>query len=125
MSVKLDHIYLSVKNMDRAVLFWEDLLETKVKHRENNTWADFDNGSSWYFGLINPDIVSEKRIIGNNAIPVFYTDDVDSVYEKVKKYSCKIISEPENLEFTDYFYRCFYFEDTEGNLIEIAKYERE
>jgi catechol 2,3-dioxygenase-like lactoylglutathione lyase family enzyme len=46
MSVKLDHIYLSVKNMDRAVLFWEDLLETKVKHRENNTWADFDNGSS-------------------------------------------------------------------------------
>jgi predicted enzyme related to lactoylglutathione lyase len=46
------------------------------------------------------------------------------IYEKVKKYGCKIISEPENLDFTDYYYRCFYFEDTEGNLIEIAKYER-
>jgi catechol 2,3-dioxygenase-like lactoylglutathione lyase family enzyme len=46
MSLKLDHIYLSVKDMDRAVSFWENLLETKVKHREENTWADFDIGSS-------------------------------------------------------------------------------
>ena len=46
MTVKLDHIYLSVKDMDRAVKFREDIFEMKVTHREDNTWADFDTGSS-------------------------------------------------------------------------------
>ena len=68
--------------------------------------------------------MSEKRIVGNNSIPVLWSDDVDATYEKIKKYGCKVVSEPENLDFTDYYYRCFYFEDTEGNLVEIAKYDR-
>ena len=121
---KLDHFYLSVKVMDRAIKFYEDLLGMKVTHREEDTWADFDLGSGFYFGLINPKIISDKRIVGNNAIPVFWADDVDAVFEKVKKHGVKIVSPPENLAFTDYPYRCFQCKDTEGNLIEVAKYER-
>jgi len=124
MNIKLDHIYISVENMDRAINFYEDLLEIKCLHREENTWADFDAGNGVYFGLINPNVISSKRIVGNNSIPVFWSDDVDLIFKKIKKYNCKIVSEPEDLDFTDYPYRCFQFYDIEGNLIEIAKYER-
>ena len=122
--VKLDHVYVSIKDMDRAIKFYEDLLDMKVTHREKNTWADFDVGSGFYLGLINPKINSDKRIVGNNAIPVFFADNVDAVFEKVKKHKVKILFQPENLEFTDYPYRCFQCEDTEGNIIEIANYQR-
>lgn len=122
--VKLDHVYVSVKDMDRAIKFYEDLLGMKITHREENTWADFDLGNGCFLGLIDPKIISGKRIAGNNAIPVFFADDVDVVYEKVKRYKVKIIFAPEDLEFTDYPYRCFQCEDTEGNIIEIAKYQR-
>jgi len=120
--VKLDHVYLSVKNMDRAIKFYEDLLEMQVSHREENTWADFDDRKGFYLGLINPKIISKKRKIGNNCTPVFRTDNVDLVYTKVKKWKVKIIYSPTNLKFTDYPYRCFSCKDTEGNIIEIAKY---
>ncbi|OGH73921.1 MAG: hypothetical protein A3C90_02795 [Candidatus Magasanikbacteria bacterium RIFCSPHIGHO2_02_FULL_51_14] len=120
--VTLDHVYVSVANMDRAVAFYEDLLNVKAAHREGNTWADFDTGSGCYFGLISPDIIDEKRIIGNNTIPVFYADDVDAVYEAVQKHGVRIVFPPMELEYTEYRYRCFQCEDTEGNLIEIARY---
>jgi len=122
--IKLDHIYVSVKDLDRAVRFYEELLGMKVKHREEKTWADFDVGSGFYLGLINPKIVSDKRVVGNNAIPVFFTDDVDAALAKIKKHKVKILFPPEDLAFTDYPYRCFQCEDTEGNIIEIAKYNR-
>lgn len=125
MKIRLDHVYLSVEDMDRAISFYEDLLGAKVSNREGNTWADFDIGSGVYFGLINPDIISNKRIIGNNSVTVFWSDNVDLVFQKIKRYKCKVVSEPENLDFTDYPYRCFQFYDTEGNLIEMAKYERD
>jgi len=122
--VKLDHLYLSVENMDRAIKFYEYLLGAEVAHREEDTWADFDLGSGFYLGLINPKIVSDRRVIGNNTIPVFWTDDIDAVFEKIKKFGTRIDGPPESLTFTDYPYRCFQCQDTEGNLIEIAKYER-
>ncbi len=104
--------------------FYEDLLDMKVKHREENTWAEFDVGKGCYLGLINPKIISDKRIVGNNTIPVFFTDNVDAVFEKVKKHKVRVLFQPEDLEFTEYPYRCFQCEDTEGNIIEIAKYNQ-
>jgi len=123
--IKFDHTYVSVIDMDRAIKFYAALLDKEAAHREENTWADFDMGSGVYFGLIDSKIVSDKRVIGNNAIPVFRTDDVDAIFEKVKGIGVKIFHEPETLEYTDYFYRVFLCYDTEGNLIEIAQYERE
>jgi len=120
--IMLDHFYISVKNMDRAIKFYEDILEMKVSHREENTWADWDTKKGFYLGLINPKIISKKRKIGNNCTPVFWADNVDLVYKKVKKWKVKIIYPPTNLKFTEYPYRCFSCKDTEGNIIEIAKY---
>ncbi|MBU1683240.1 VOC family protein [Patescibacteria group bacterium] len=123
--MKFDHAYVSVKNMDRAIAFYEDLFGMKVTHREEDQWADFDIGEGCFFGLIDPKIIDKKRIVGNNSIPVFCSDDVDGIYEKVKKYGIKITFPPNDLAFTTYRYYCFECEDTEGNLIEIADYQRE
>ncbi|MBU0577052.1 VOC family protein [Patescibacteria group bacterium] len=123
--MKFDHAYVSVKNMDRAIAFYEDLFGVKVANREENQWADFDFGKGCFFGLIEPKIIDEKRIVGNNSIPVFRSDDVDGIYEKVKKYGVKITFPPTDLAFTTYRYYCFECEDTEGNLIEIADYQRD
>ena len=71
MELILDHIYISVIDMDRAIQFYEGLLGIKATHLEKDTWADFDLGKGVYLGLINPNIVGEKRIVGNSVIPVF------------------------------------------------------
>lgn len=123
--VRLDHVYVSVSDMNRAIKFYETLLGTSVKNREENTWADFDVGNGCYFGLINPKIISDRRVVGNNSIPVFYSDDVDVTFEIIKNLGVKINFAPKNLDFTDYFYHCFECEDTEGNLIEVAQYDKD
>ncbi len=123
-TMKFDHVYVSVQNMDRAIIFYEDLFEQKVSHREENQWADFDMGNGCYFGLIDSKIIDEKRTVGNNTIPVFSSGDVDGIFEKVKKHGTKITFSPKALTHTDYRYYCFECEDTEGNLIEIADYQR-
>lgn len=121
--VRLDHIYLSVKNMGRAISFYEDLLDKKISHREKDTWADFDIGKGFYLGLIAPSIIGRKRLIGNNSIPVFWADNVDRVFEEIITHKIKVKFKPTTLKFTEYFYRCFQVYDTEGNLIEIAQYD--
>jgi predicted enzyme related to lactoylglutathione lyase len=67
--------------------------------------------------------ISDKRSVGNNTIPVFWSDDVDATFKKIRKQGIEIVNPPENLAFTDYPYYCFQCKDTEGNIIEIAKYE--
>lgn len=122
--MRLDHIYISVKNMDRAIAFYEDLLWQKISHREGNQWADFNMWEWFYLWLIYYKIIDEKRILWNNSIPTFYSDDVDWVFEKIKKYNTKITFEPTDLAFTTYRYYCFECEDTEWNLIEVTNYSR-
>ena len=124
MKIQPDHFYVSVGDMDRAIRFYEGLLGVKIRHREGDTWADFDHGTGYYLGLINPNIIDSKRIIGNNAIPVFFTDNVDEAYKRIKVLGAKISHEISTLNYTDYFYRTFLCEDSEGNLIEIAQYDR-
>ncbi len=84
MNIKLDHIYFSVENMERAVNFYEELLERKATHREEDRWADFEieGQEGMYFGLINKNALENKRIIGNNATLGIYTDDINKAFEK-------------------------------------------
>lgn len=126
MKIELDHIYFSVSNMDKAVKFYEELLETTVTHREGERWADFEiNGQEgMYFGLINEKTLEEKRIVGNNATLGIYTDDINKAFERVKKMGATILYEPSYIQDSPYKYICFGITDLDGNIIEVANYER-
>lgn len=126
--VKLDHVYVSVENLGRAVEFYETLLGTKVSYRsKSGRWADFCAGSECYFALTAPDVVGDKRVLGNNSIPVFISKSIDDTIEKIKEFKIEVIEEPHDLEsarIAGYYYRSAYIKDTEGNIIELAQYDR-
>ena len=123
-TMKLDHAYVSVENMDRAIAFYEDMLGMPITHREDNQWADFRVGGEFYFGLIGAHILGSRRIIGNTSLPVFWADDVDATYEKIQKYGVKIFFPPKLLPHSPNRYYCFVCQDTEGNSIEIVNYDK-
>lgn len=79
MKLKLDHFYFSVENIQKAVKFYEQLLDIKATHIEGDRWADFEieGQEGMYFGLINANVLENKRISGNNATLGIYTDDIE------------------------------------------------
>lgn len=126
MKLKLDHIYFSVENMQRAVEFYEKLLGIKATHREEDRWADFeiDGQEGMYFGLINSNALENKRVVGNNATLGIYTDDIRKAFENAKQIGATILYEPEYIQDSPYKYVCFGILDLDGNMIEVANYER-
>ena len=111
-ALKIDHVYLSVKNLKRAIAFYEKLLGLKVKHKFENRWADFeDNG--FYLGLYNPTYDGEKVKWGDNAIVGFYTNDIVKEHERIKKLGPTTITEIFNINFF-MPYKYFQVEDSEG-----------
>ena len=126
MKIELDHIYFSVSDMDKAVKFYEEFLGIKATHREEDRWADFEieGQEGMYFGLINKNALENKRIIGNNATIGIYTDDINKAFEKAKQIGATILYEPSYVQDRPYKYICFGMLDLDGNMIEVANYER-
>ena len=120
--INLDCVYLCVKDMNRAIKFYEKFFEMKVSHRYKDRWADFglDN---FTFGLYNPSFDKEKYKKGNNVIPNFYTNNIKKEYLRVKKLNPKTISEIGFVNFM-FPYKYFLVEDTEGNVLEIAEWDK-
>ena len=127
MKIKLDHIYFSVSNMEKAVEFYENLLDIKATHREGNRWADFEieGQNGMYLGLINENAFEEKRIVGNNATLGIYTDNISEAYKKAQKLGATILYEPSYVQDSPYKYICFGMLDLDGNMIEVANYEEQ
>lgn len=111
---KLRSLYICVKNMERAIEFYEDLLGQKVTEK-NDIYSVFDiNG--FRYGLFANEKMNEAKKWGNNCLPSLEVSDIDLVLKKLEQLNCKIvfpltiIGENQVLEFTD----------SEGNDIEIT-----
>lgn len=126
MKIELDHIYFFVENMEKAVNFYETFLDTKATHREKDRWADFEieGQEGMYFGLLNKKAIDEKIIVGNNAVLGIYAEDMQKAFEKAKKLGATILYEPTDVPDSPYKYTCFGMLDLDGNMIEVANYER-
>ena len=120
---KLDHVYLSVKNLDRAIKFYEALLDVKVTNRFENRWADFQKGGEFYLGLYNPTYDKMRAKYGNNCTIGLYTTDIKKEHKRVKSLNPKNITK---VLFVNFFmpYKFFQFADTEGNVLEVAQYKK-
>ncbi|WP_434303070.1 VOC family protein [Clostridium botulinum] len=112
---KLRSLYICVKNMERAIEFYEDLLGQKVTEK-NDIYSVFDiNG--FRYGLFASEKMNEVKKWGNNCLPSLEVSNIDLVLKKLEKLNCKIvfpltiIGENQVLEF----------KDSEGNDIEITR----
>lgn len=112
MKAKLNSVYLAVKNMKRAVAFYEKILGRKVK------FYDFQMSifelSNISFLLFDPKYGSEKISFGNNAIVNFEVKNIKEAQKFIKHQKCKIVMA---LAKVNQYY-IFQVKDPEGNIIE-------
>lgn len=115
--MELDFISVKVKDMERAVKFYNELLDKEPKHR-NNRLAMYEYGEL-SFSLYNPEadgISSKHTRFGNNCIPAFRVDDLENEEERVKE-----LTEIEgSYELEDH--AGLLIRDTEGNIIELYEW---
>jgi predicted enzyme related to lactoylglutathione lyase len=118
--------YLKVKDMDRAVRFYETFLGVKTTYRYQDRWASITDG----LGLYNPGFDVDNDVpmteydrhvrMGNNVIVAFGSDDVEREHERVKSLGATGVTEIVEVNLMAR-YRFFQFQDTEGNVIEVGR----
>lgn len=114
MLFKINSLYVCVKDMARAINFYEQLLGQKVSEK-SEIYSVFDI-KGFRYGLFAHEKVQEPKTWGNNCLPSFTVDDIDLLQIKLQQLNCKIvfplttIGKNQVLEFTD----------SEGNDIEVT-----
>ena len=119
--------YLKVRDMDRAVRFYEAFLGIKAEARYEGRWTSLTAG----LGLYNPTYDLENDVpmteydrkvrMGNNVIVVFGSDDVEGEHDRVKTIGATGVTEIVEINLMAP-YRFFQFQDTEGNVIEVGRF---
>jgi len=117
--------YLKVKDMDRAVTFYEELLGVQAEFRFRDRWVSINER----LGLYNPtyDIrhgvpqteYDKELKIGNNVVLVLSSDDVDADVERVQSLGATGVTEIIEINLMAP-YRFFQFKDPDGNLVEVG-----
>ena len=83
MRFKICSLYICVKDMDRAIKFYEDFFEQPVTERDP-LYSVFDiNG--FRFGLFAYQVVGEKHIFGSNCLPSVSVDDIETLRRKMER----------------------------------------
>jgi Predicted enzyme related to lactoylglutathione lyase len=81
MKLKLNSLYICVKDMKRAIAFYEAFLGQKADTADE-VFSVFDIGGFRYC-LFQPDRVNETVRWGDSCLPSFETDDVESTLRRV------------------------------------------
>ena len=112
MKIRIDSLYICVKDMNRAILFYEQLFEQPVTE-QNDVYSVFDvNG--FRFGLFAHEKTGEKHTFGNSCLPSI---SFESREELEKKLSGKEICFPLTQIKRNWVAEIV---DSEGNHIEIT-----
>jgi predicted enzyme related to lactoylglutathione lyase len=125
-SPRLVDTYLKVKDMDRAVRFYETFLGIKAQYRYKDRWVSITDG----LGLYNPTFdvqhgvptteYDRKARMGNNVIVVFGSDDLEGEHDRVKAIGATGVTDIVEINLRAP-YRFFQFRDTEGNVVEVGR----
>ena len=120
--MKFDHFYIKVDDLDKAIEFYENLLETKISNREGDRWADFEKDSVVYFGIYNAAYDNKIPVYGNNAILSLRSKNIENDHVKIKAF--KPVNQSEIIIIKQpSLYKYFQFSDPWGNVWEVAEYD--
>lgn len=139
--LKLRHIGIVVRDLQKSVVFYEDLFELtlfkemleegeyvqKLVGLENASihWAKLEAKDGTLIELLeykNSEFTQKDNYVANRlgcshiAISV---SDIDTIYEKLQKYNCKCNSKP--LKSPDGKVRVMYAHDIDGAILEIVE----
>ena len=112
MNGKINSLYICVKNMDRAIRFYEDFFEQPVTERDD-LYSVFDVGG-FRFGLFAYQVVGENHTFGSNCLPSVSVDNIGTLQRKM---ACKEICFPLTQIGKNWVVE---FVDSEGNHIEMT-----
>jgi catechol 2,3-dioxygenase-like lactoylglutathione lyase family enzyme len=90
---KLNSIVLAVKNMDKSLKFYRDVLGMKVEEKSAE-WSELKAGN-FYIGLYRgkPDRPS------GGMLPVFEVQDIQKTARELKKRKVKFVDDPYEEDF--------------------------
>ncbi|MGV8984355.1 VOC family protein [Clostridium sp.] len=108
----LNSIYICVKDMNRAIDFYEKLFEQSVEKRDE-VFSVF-NIDGFRFCLFNNNKVQEKVEWGDNCLPSFEVNDMNKLMDRLEILSAKIVFPVTKINDN----LVLEFKDTEGNDIE-------
>lgn len=113
LSVKLNSLYICVKDMERAIGFYENFLEQSV-YIKDEVFSIFEL-DGFRFCLFNNNKVGEKVSWGDNCLPSFEVNDIDALIEKLKVLNAEIVFPLTQINNN----WVLEFKDSEGNDIEV------
>lgn len=111
--MRLNSIYVTVENMERALDFYEKFFQMEPEHVEDR-YSVFELGEV-SFGLYNPEVDGEKAVLGNNCVPDFEVDNIEAEYERIQKLTDTIDDSIQTYGGMS----LFQLEDSEGNVLEV------
>ena len=115
--MKVNSLYVSVKDRDRAKNFYQNILFKREPSLETDRFVFF-NIDGFLFGLFDPVVIGEKVQYGNNAVPTIEVKDIDRLYEELTKVGLKIVLPLQEVNGTI----IFQIEDTESNILEFYQW---
>jgi predicted enzyme related to lactoylglutathione lyase len=118
MEYKLNSVYVSVKDMDRATKFYENLFGREAdKNDPRYSEFQFENIT---FGLYSPDFDGAKITWGENCVVNFEISDAQVEYDRIKEFALEI--DDEIMDLPQMY--LFQFKDTEGNILEVYSWKK-
>ncbi len=112
MNCNIKSLYVCVKDMERAISFYEEFFEKKVTEKDD-LYSVFDiNG--FRYGLFAYEKVNEKHVFGSNCLPSISVDNIIVLKQKIKdKELCFPLTKIGVNWVTEFI-------DSEGNHIELT-----
>jgi len=89
LKITLNSLYICVKDMDRAISFYERFFEQKVD-KKDDVFSIFII-SDFRFCLFNNCKVNEAVTWGDNCLPSLEVNDMNKLIEKLKSLKAEII----------------------------------
>ena len=110
-------VYYFVKDMDRAIKFYTEVLNLPLKVRYDDHWAEVDAGTIT-IGL-HPTEAGKEAKDGGGGTVSFIVNDIDSIVSELRKKGVKVgeIHQPERGKFT-------IITDPDGNNIHFIEFSK-
>lgn len=111
--ISINSLYICVKDMERAIHFYERFLEWPVSVRDD-VFSIFDI-KGFRFCLFNNQKMNENVIWGDNCLPSFEVSNMDRLLKKLKVLGAEIVFPLTKINSN----WVLEFKDSEGNDIEV------